>query len=203
MIRHLLRMVVLVPGGVVLAVLVGFGWFAAESFQASPQPPASDGIVVLTGGEERVRAGLHLLDAGVAERLLISGVGRDAEFPRLAHLAGVDPGLGARVTLGHLAHSTHGNALEIADWVALQHAHSLIVVTAGYHMPRALAELRTALPGVVLIPFAVQPKELHVLSDMRLWRLLAREYVKFVAVELGLGDRADRLAMGAVRERRG
>ena len=35
--------------------------------------------------------------------------------------------------------------------------HSLIVVTAGYHMPRALAELRRALPDVTLYPVPVQP----------------------------------------------
>jgi uncharacterized SAM-binding protein YcdF (DUF218 family) len=108
----------------------------------------------------------------------------------LARLAGVDPALGAKVTMGSVAHSTHGNALETADWAALQHVHSLIVVTAGYHMPRALAELHAAMPGVVLIPFAVQPPEMHVVLDARLWRLLGREYLKFLAVELGLADAA-------------
>lgn len=182
--------------GLLIALAAGFVWFAVTSFRAGPNPPVADGIVVLTGGNERVRAGLNLLARGDAGSLLISGVGHDAAFPRIARLAGADPALSARVTLGRHAHSTHGNALETADWAALQHVHSLIVVTAGYHMPRALAEMRASMPGVTLIPFAVQPPEMHVLSDARVWRLLGREYLKFLAVELGLADLAGRLGIG-------
>jgi uncharacterized SAM-binding protein YcdF (DUF218 family) len=186
----------LVPMAVALSWGVGFAWFVHTAWSILPPPPRADGIVVLTGGAERVQAGLRLLEQGAAGKLLVSGVGRAADFPQLAHLAGVDRGLGARVTLGHAAGSTHGNASETADWVAANAIHSLIVVTAGYHMPRALAELRHSLPEVTLYPVTVQPPGTRALAELSAWRLLASEYTKFLVAELGLTEWAGRtLAM--------
>ena len=61
----------------------------------------------------------------------------------------------------------------------------MIVVTAGYHMRRALAEIGTALPEVSLHPDPVQPPALS-RPGIGTLRLLASEYVKWLAVELGL-----------------
>jgi uncharacterized SAM-binding protein YcdF (DUF218 family) len=165
-----------------LAGAAGFLWFVAEAERQPAPPPAhADGIVVLTGGAERVETGLRLLSQGHAGLLLVTGVAHGADLPELAHLAGVDPAkLTGRVSLGHLAVSTRGNAMETQAWVERHAIRSLIVVTAFYHMPRALAELRQVLPGVELHPVVVQP------GRARAWRLLADEYVKYLAVKLGL-----------------
>ncbi len=60
---------------------------------------------------------------------------------------------------------------------------SLIVVTATYHMPRSLAELRRALPDVDFIAYPVRPRNLH-LEEWWAYQgslqLLAMEYAKFV-----------------------
>ena len=66
------------------------------------------------------------------------------------------------------------------------HIESLIVVTAGYHMPRALAELSRSLPGVRLVPVPVQPTAWRDGIGMAGFRLLAIEYSKYLAVEAGL-----------------
>ena len=181
-----LRRLLMVPVVLALGWAIGFAWFVHTAWSTPPPPPNADGIVVLTGGAERVQAGLKLLEQGKAARLLVSGVGRAAEFPQLAHLAGVDRGLGPKVTLGRVAESTHGNASETAEWVAANGIHSLIVVTAGYHMPRALAELRQSLPQVRLYPVTVQPPGPRALAELSAWRLLANEYTKFLVAELGL-----------------
>jgi uncharacterized SAM-binding protein YcdF (DUF218 family) len=186
-----------VPGGLVAAWLLGFGWFVHAAWSPTSTPPAADGIVVLTGGAERVAAGLRLLEQGAAQRLLISGVGRAAEFPELAHRAGVDRTLAPKVALGRMAGDTRGNAAETADWVAEHHVASLIVVTAGYHMPRALAELRQKLPRVRLIPVTVQPPGMRDVTDPTSWRLLASEYTKFLVAEMGLAELAGRAGLGA------
>jgi uncharacterized SAM-binding protein YcdF (DUF218 family) len=44
---------------------------------------ATDGIVVLTGGSERLREGFRLLADGKAKRLLISGVYHEANLTDL------------------------------------------------------------------------------------------------------------------------
>lgn len=182
----------LLPAGLTTAWLLGFAWFVHEARSPTETPPHADGIVVLTGGADRVAAGLRLLEAGAADRLLISGVGRAAEFPELAHRAGVDKTLAPRVALGRLAGDTRGNASETSDWVLAHHIKSLIVVTAGYHMPRALAELRRRLPDIALIPVRVQPPGMRDIKDPTSWRLLAGEYTKFLAAELGLVELAGR-----------
>lgn len=172
--RHpLLRAVAVLP----LLWLAGFAWFLRLVEQTPPAPPRADAIVVLTGGAGRVEAALHLLAEGRARIALVSGVGGAAEFAVLARHAGVDPVLGQRVTLGRAAQSTRGNAIETAAWARANDVHSLIVVTASYHMPRGLTELARAMPGVTLYPAPVTPDAP--------WRLLIGEYSKFVASELG------------------
>ena len=89
----------------------------------------------------------------------------------------------AAVTLGRTATSTVGNACETAAWVRQHAIHGLIVVTAGYHMPRALLELGRALPGVTLYPVAVQPPGMH---EAGMMRLLLGEYLRLIAAACGL-----------------
>jgi uncharacterized SAM-binding protein YcdF (DUF218 family) len=164
----------------------GFAWFVSAALTESAPPPAADGIVAFTGGAGRVETALRLLADGRARLLLVSGVGGAAEFTELARLAGVDPQLGNRVTLGRVAASTRGNAAETAEWAHANRIRSLIVVTAGYHMPRALAELARALPDIALYPAPVLPPALRGGNAAAMVRLLAGEYTKWLAAEVGL-----------------
>ena len=128
--------------------------------QPGQAPPHTDGIVAFTGGPERVETALRLLAEGRADRLLLSGIGGGAELAELAHRAGVDPlPLAAAVTIDRNAATTRGNAAETADWARANAIRSLLVVTASYHMPRAIAELARALPEVALYPMPVVPAE--------------------------------------------
>jgi uncharacterized SAM-binding protein YcdF (DUF218 family) len=179
-----MRRLLLLPLAAMLVWAAGFLWFLHVAGRTPGPPPPADGIVALTGGGERVEAALHLLAQGVAPRLLISGVGGAADFRAL----GVDPALASRVTIGRAAATTHGNALETANWVHANAIRSLIVVTAGYHMPRARAELARTLPDTTLIAYPVQPSSLH-LGNVSALKLLATEYTKYLTVALGLSDR--------------
>jgi uncharacterized SAM-binding protein YcdF (DUF218 family) len=155
--------------------------------------PPADGIVVLTGGAERIETALRLLAQGRAPVLLVSGVGRGTELAEMAHRVQLDPALLAeRVTLGRTATTTIGNAAETAAWAQAHMVRRLIVVTAGYHMPRALLEIGYALPGVALYPAPVQPPAMRGPLDFGTTRLLASEFDKLLAVRLGI----TRLARG-------
>jgi uncharacterized SAM-binding protein YcdF (DUF218 family) len=170
-----------------LGWLGGFAWFAYAATRPPGPPPDADGIVVLTGGAGRIDAALALLDAHHARDLLISGVGGnlglDAVMPH-----GREPTaeIAQHVALGHAATSTVGNALETAAWARTHGLRSLIVVTAGYHMRRALAEIGQALPQVRLYPYPVLPPALAHPARPATMRLLAEEYVKWLAVAAGL-----------------
>ncbi|HMD26627.1 MAG TPA: YdcF family protein, partial [Streptosporangiaceae bacterium] len=145
-----------------LGLAGGFVWFVRIANRAEPAPPHADGIVALTGGAERVETALHLLAADRAAWLLVSGIGPGPDLAVLAKRSLVDAApLAARIELGRQATSTRGNAAETAAWVKTKQIHSLIVVTAWYHMPRALTELGRALPGVALYPVSVEPEGSH------------------------------------------
>jgi uncharacterized SAM-binding protein YcdF (DUF218 family) len=89
------------------------------------------------------------------------------------------------IDLGRAALNTAGNADETRRWVEANAIRtSLIIVTSNYHMPRALVELRSALPQLDLIPYPVVSDRLRNSdwrSDTHVARLLAIEYVKFLA----------------------
>lgn len=122
----------------------------------------ADGIVVLTGGTERVPAGLDLLQSGFAPRLLISGVDPRAGAETLIQDHPAKSKMECCITLGVFAEDTHGNAKEAAGWVKKYAMKSLIVITSNYHMRRALLEFHQALPKTTIDYYAVNPPQAHI-----------------------------------------
>jgi uncharacterized SAM-binding protein YcdF (DUF218 family) len=189
--RPFRRLLLALTGAVVVGLGVGFIAFADMVAKAAPPAdPHADGIVVLTGDTARIDAALALLAEGRAERLLISGVNPTVSRDTIAALVGAKlrPALDCCVDIDH-ARDTIENASSTGAWAADQAFSSLIVVTSGYHMPRSLAELSRAMPGVRLIAFPVLSPDL----DLRTWwrdpvafNLLVREYSKYLAVEARL-----------------
>jgi len=159
-----------------------------------PDPPQADAIVALTGASLiRLEAAEALLEEGLGRRLLISGVNRETTRKQMRATlitdkrASADRAFDCCVDLGFQAENTLGNARETAPWVARHRYRTLIVVTADYHMPRALLELHAAMPGVVLYPFPVATEAV----DARRWwaspdqaRRLVVEYCKYVVILL-------------------
>jgi uncharacterized SAM-binding protein YcdF (DUF218 family) len=145
-------------GLAVLLVLVslwlgGLVWFVRGLDRPTADPDrVTDAIIVLTGGSLRVESGFELLAEGKARKLFISGVhpGVDtAEMLGLRH--GAPDWVECCVVLGHAADNTVGNALESAAWLRQENYRSIRLVTASYHMRRAMLEFRRVLPPDVLI----------------------------------------------------
>lgn len=166
-----------------LVWLVGFVLFVA----LLPRPlgeARTDGIVVLTGGPNRIQRGLTLMEQRQARRLLISGVNltvrrRDfqAEYRVPSRL------FECCVDLGQDAIDTRSNGEETAAWVRKHGYRSLRLITTDWHMRRARFELDQSLPaGVAIRMDAVR-------SEPDLWVLLS-EYHKYLlrraAVVFGL-----------------
>lgn len=176
------------------ALLFGFFVFAANATrEGHSEPPAADGIVVLTGGELRIAEAGRLLAARKGRRLLVSGVYSRTTEADVRRLASLPPALFACcVDLDRNAQDTHGNAVETAAWTRQHGFSSLIVVTGSYHMLRSRLELARVLPGVELHPHPVLPRTLRRqpwwLSPSSI-RLLAAEYAKALpsVAKLALG----------------
>jgi uncharacterized SAM-binding protein YcdF (DUF218 family) len=185
--RPLARAALALAAAVIVCWVGGFLWFVKDAERPAPNLPVADGIVALTGGADRVATAISLLRQNRARVLLISGVGPNTAEQTLFRGTGIDPAtLGSRITLGRSATDTLGNADEAAAWARANNVHSLIVVTAGYHMKRALTELARTLPDVVLYPAPVVPPALRGGTQLSTLRLLADEYTKWLAAELGL-----------------
>jgi uncharacterized SAM-binding protein YcdF (DUF218 family) len=170
----------------------GFLAFIGVVFTSQPPSPVphADGIVVLTGGDNRVGTALALLAAGDAPALLISGAGRGTYLGDFtADDAAAATQYAGAITLGHEANTTRGNAIETAAWAQDRHMRSLLIVTADYHLPRALFVIHQRLPGVSLTGIPVRPPAMdHPFSQPTL-RLLAAEYTKYLLARAGLDDR--------------
>jgi uncharacterized SAM-binding protein YcdF (DUF218 family) len=185
--RRLLLAVLALAALVVGGWVAGFAWFVHGAMQSATLPPEADGIVALTGGADRIETALRLLLDGRGRLLLVSGVAHGADLAELTHRIGLSPtAIAPRVTLGRNATTTVGNASETADWARTHDLHSLIVVTSGYHMARALTEIGRALPDVRLYPVPVLSPAVRHAADIATLRLLAAEYTKFLAADLGL-----------------
>ncbi len=175
----------------VLAAIWGAGLlaFADRIARMTPaeDPAAADGIVALTGGSDlRLEAASGLLEDGKGRRLLVSGVNRQATRQDLLGVTGTaKPIFDCCVDLGFTAADTVGNARETAEWARSLGYRRLILVTADYHMPRAMLELKAALPEATIAAYPVATPAL----DARHWRSTADsarrmvvEYSKYLAI---------------------
>jgi len=169
----------------------GFLLFLAVVWTVEPPAPVphADGIVVLTGGDNRVGTALALLAAKDAPALLISGAGRGTYLGDFtADDAAAATQYAGAITVGQEANTTRGNGVETASWARSRHTQSLLIVTADYHMPRALFVIGQRLPGVRLTGIPVRPPAMdHVFSESTL-RLLAGEYTKYLLARTGLDE---------------
>jgi len=133
----------------VLVWALGFLWFVV----ALPQPAdnvSTDAVIVPTGGAGRIERGLAVLEEGLAERLLVTGVDPEVTEEEFASEFEVEPArMDCCVTLGQGAVDTRSNATETAQWVEDNAIESLRLVTTDWHMRRAAGELDRALPDEV------------------------------------------------------
>ncbi|MCE7794960.1 YdcF family protein [Sphingobium sufflavum] len=161
-----------------LLSLILLVWMGAFALFATLLPPAAkeertDAIVVLTGSAGRIERGAALLKRGRAERLLISGVDRDAgkfSISRTYHIPMKT--MRAQVDLGHEAIDTRSNAIETAAWIRKRGYRSVRLITADWHMRRARYELERQMPA-----------DVHIVSDsvptQPSLRILLREFHKY------------------------
>ncbi|HZT49830.1 MAG TPA: YdcF family protein [Hyphomicrobiaceae bacterium] len=170
---------------VLFMFLAGFVVFASSiARRAGLATPQADGIVVLTGGQQRLSEAARLLAEGRGKRLLISGANRMATREDLHRKSGLTAQLfECCVDIGYDAHTTSGNAQETMAWARDKRFKRLIIVTSSYHMPRSLIELARVMPRVTLVPHPVVSSNFR---PERWWlhaatmRLLFTEYVKFL-----------------------
>lgn len=167
-----------------LGYALSFVLFVSNLPVAPAVPPKADGIVALTGGNERLDTAVALLERGVGQRLLVSGVAAETTKETVGKMSEGGPRFACCADIGYAAEDTHGNAQEAADWTREHHFNSLVIVTGRYHMPRTMKEFSALLPDVTLIAYPVEQNRVALDGWWRhpkTAQLLHREYVKYLA----------------------
>ncbi|MGH1404460.1 MAG: YdcF family protein [Alphaproteobacteria bacterium] len=140
-------------------ILWGVGYFMfLSNMQKSntPTPDRVDAIIVLTGGHNRITAGLSLFAEEYAPTLFISGVHQSVKQDDILSMwNGGNPLPECCITLGYDAQTTLGNAQEVKAWVRTQKINSIILVTNDYHMDRAKLEFSSVMPQIKIQPYPV------------------------------------------------
>jgi len=177
--------------GVILCLLLvataGFASFAEKSRNiVRPANLSVDGIVVLTGGPERIPAAVRLLEQKTAKRLLISGVYPATTARQLSQITKAEASLfKCCVDLDKRAPDTRGNAAEAADWATRHKFKKIAVVTSDYHILRAIVEFSRAMPSVELVAYPVVSSDARTPApSFAMLRLWISEYVKYLLARI-------------------
>jgi uncharacterized SAM-binding protein YcdF (DUF218 family) len=176
-----------------LSWLIGLQWFINQ-IPAEPVHYAgqADIAVVLTGGKNRLVTGIHLLEEGKVQKLLISGANKTSnidDFKMLSSKAITKQmsRFEQQIIIGHIADDTLGNALETSILVKLHNYHSLYLVTSNYHLPRSLLVFNKIIPNVKIIPIPVFSDNFKIKAwwkSLGMIKLTISEYNKFIISKL-------------------
>ena len=145
--------------------------------------PKADGVVVLTGGVNRLKPAGKILENQIADRLLVTGVNYALDADTVQQALDVAPSFfKCCVDIDYRALNTVGNARETVRWAREMGYTSLIIVTNDYHVPRSLIELHRYKSGIKFHAYPVVNLDTNETLTRKLnrHRVLLREYIKFM-----------------------
>lgn len=144
----------------------------------------ADVIVVLTGGRNRLKEGVLLLQRNMAPHLFVTGVGKGVRINQI--VKGRSQTFYSKITLGYEAITTKENAEEFFAWQKTHPVQSILLVTHDYHMPRSLLEFRHLMPHLKIIPYPVKSRSLkvHPRDPLKAAYMIAGEYTKYLVIQV-------------------
>lgn len=186
------RVFLFLLAAMIVLIFVEFYQFRNEVIRRASIPITStvDGIVVLTGGPQRIKSAFNLLKTGKSKSLLISGVHPHTSRKALFNGAGIIDGDEiCCVELGKSARNTIENAQEANQWVERNGVKKLIIVSSPYHLPRSLLEFEAVLKNVKIIPYPARLNDSVMQENVRSWgyylqSVTLREYGKYIAAKI-------------------
>ncbi len=165
-----------------LSWLIGYAFFVNYVLHQKPeaQNEKTDAIIVLTGGNFRIKTGLSLFNQGLSPQLFISGVHKSVtEDDIIAMKQDGETVPDCCITLGHSAETTLENAAETREWIISNKIKSIRLVTSPYHLLRSTLEFKNALKDddIKIILHPVEEID-YGPTDKKFWILTFAEYNK-------------------------
>jgi len=178
----ILRFCVLAFFIIVVLWIAGFIAFLTHAAALKPHPSktAANAIIVLTGGQNRIRTGLNLFSNDYAPNLFITGVYKGTSRQDvLAQHTSASALPDCCLILGRKATTTLENAEETYEWITKNHIRRIYLVTSSYHMMRARLVFSHKMPNLKIIPYSVNENG-NALKSHKFWTLAFSEYNKFI-----------------------
>ena len=136
----------------------------------------NQGIVVITGGQGRIGAGIRLLNDNCGKALLISGVGVNFNKRYLKKSFNIRDEKIGKIYLGYEASNTEGNAKEALVFSTIHEIEEILLVTNNYHIPRAKLLFKNFMPDKKIKVFILKSDENFL--------VYVTEYFKFIGTFL-------------------
>lgn len=152
-------------------------------------------IVVLTGGSNRIKNGLKIIDnfdksIKTKFKILISGTGKGFTKSSLTNMLNSNFDLElieCCIELESISKNTISNASETFKWAQKNKINQFILITSNYHMPRALLEFKHKMPNINIFIHPITPEKHDIenwLGSFETFSLVFIEYLKFLIANL-------------------
>ena len=155
----------------------------------------SPNIVILTGGANRIKDGLKIIQdfknsKNFNYKILVSGTGMG--FTKSSLKKKLGPNFNSQliqccIDLDGVSKNTLTNASETFKWTSKNDIKEFILITSNYHMPRAILEFKNVMPNLKIYTYAITPKKHDIenwLSSYQTFSLVFTEYCKFIIAGL-------------------
>ena len=147
-------------------------------------------IVILTGGTNRIKDGLKIIDnfkkqQKINFKILVSGTG--IGFTKRSLKTKLGPNFNHQliqccIDLDSISKNTFTNARETFKWVDKNNIKEFILITSNYHMPRAILEFNNIMPNLKIYTYVIIPKKHDIknwFSSYQTFSLVLLEYCKY------------------------
>ena len=155
----------------------------------------STNIVILTGGTNRIKDGLKIIEdfkksKKIDYKVLVSGTG--IGFTKSSLKKKLGPHFNPKliqccIDLDSVSKNTFTNASETFKWASKNDIKEFILITSNYHMPRAILEFKNIMPKLKIYTYAIIPKKHNIenwLNSYETFNLIFTEYCKYIFASL-------------------
>ena len=155
----------------------------------------SSNIVILTGGTNRIKDGLKIIDGfenlkKINFKILVSGTGKG--FTKKSLIKKIGPNFNPKlieccIFLDSLSKNTLTNAIETSKWAKNNNIKEFILITSNYHMPRAILEFKNVMPNKKIYTFPIKPRKHNIekwLDSYETFSLIFGEFCKYIVASL-------------------
>ena len=155
----------------------------------------SSNIVILTGGTNRIKDGLKIIEGFRKEnknnyKILVSGTGTG--FTKNSLKKKLGPNFNPKliqccIDLDSVSKNTFTNASGTFKWAKKNDIKEFILITSNYHMPRAILEFENIMPNLKIYTYTITPDRHEIenwLSSYQTFGLVFTEYCKYIVANL-------------------